>query len=91
MADLPLQPNTLFAVPVLADRVAMLQSGDAQKCEMMEREQQTCLELDPNSTPNIALGAVSGDSNMCLLRHGQGIDASECLEVSGFTFSALGH
>eukprot|EP00435_Cladocopium_sp_Y103_P021841 s892_g5.t1 len=31
VADLPLQPNTLFAVPVLADRVAMLQSGDAQR------------------------------------------------------------
>lgn len=25
VADLPLQPNTLFAVPILADRVAMLQ------------------------------------------------------------------
>lgn len=32
VADLPLQPNTLFAVPVLADRVAMLQSIDASEC-----------------------------------------------------------
>jgi len=32
VADLPLQPNTLFAVPVLADRVAMLQRIDASEC-----------------------------------------------------------
>lgn len=31
VADLPLQPNTLFAMPILADRVAMLQRGNAQR------------------------------------------------------------
>ena len=32
VADLPLQPKTLFAVPVLADRVALLQGIDASEC-----------------------------------------------------------
>lgn len=31
VADLPLQPNTLFAVPILADRVAMLQRAAAKE------------------------------------------------------------